>query len=85
MNILDPGGRPAAQPSEKSMSEKTELRKNLFKALLLAVLLITVLAVVHFSPLGDHFKVSNIDILQKNPFGILVIGLDNYSSIVPSL
>lgn len=47
------------------MSEKRELRKNVFKALLLAVLLVTVLAVVHFSPLGDQFKVSNIDILQK--------------------
>ncbi len=64
MKIIDPLGKSAAQAAEKSVPEKRELRKNLFKAILLAALLITVLAIVRFSPLAQHFKVSNMEVLQ---------------------
>lgn len=65
MNIFDPDCRPHEPPTDKQMPEKRELRKNLFKAIMLAALLIAVLAVVHFSQLGEYLKVSNIDLLQQ--------------------
>jgi uncharacterized membrane protein YdjX (TVP38/TMEM64 family) len=65
VNISDPGRQSAEQDSEKSAPEKRELRKNLFKAILLAALLITVLAIVRFSPLADQLKISNMEVLQQ--------------------
>jgi uncharacterized membrane protein YdjX (TVP38/TMEM64 family) len=70
---FDPN-RPAAEPAaENSMPPKRELRKNLFKAIMLAALLITVLAIVRFSPLAEHLKVSNMGALQQklSEFGAL--------------
>jgi len=50
--------------TEKSASDQ-EFRKNLIKAVVLAILLVTALASVHLSPLGEHLKIPNLEILQQ--------------------
>lgn len=65
MNIFKPDRRIAEHDPEKAAPEKNELRRNLFKAMLLAALLITVLAIVRFSPLAQHLRVSNMQTLQQ--------------------
>jgi uncharacterized membrane protein YdjX (TVP38/TMEM64 family) len=65
VTIFDPGRQTAEQNPGKSTPEKRELRKNLFKAILLAALLITVLGIVRFSPLAEQLRVSNMAVLQQ--------------------
>ena len=69
MKISDQGQNPEA----KTVPEEKEFRKNLIKALLLAALLIAVLAIVRFSPLGEHLKMSNMEALKQRlvQFGAL--------------
>ena len=50
--------------NEKSAPDK-EFRKNLIKAFVLVFLLVSALAGVHFSPLGEYLKISNLAILQQ--------------------
>lgn len=64
MNTFDPDRQAAEQSPEKSTPGKRELRRNLFKAILLAALLITVLAIVRFSPLAQQLQLSNMEVLQ---------------------
>jgi uncharacterized membrane protein YdjX (TVP38/TMEM64 family) len=64
VKIIDPVRQAGEKAAEKPVPEKRELRKNLLKAVVLAALLITVLAIVRFSPLAAHLKVSNIKVMQ---------------------
>ena len=65
MKIFDPGQNTTKQAADDSSPEREELRKNLFKAIILAALLTSVLAIVRFSPLAEHLNVSNIKVLQQ--------------------
>ena len=67
--MFDPPQQTAEQAADYLTLERKELRKNLFKAIFLAALLIGVLALVRFSPLGEHFKVANIEVLQQKLSG----------------
>jgi hypothetical protein len=58
--------RPTEKAVENSVPEYHDLRKNLFKAILLAALIVMMLAFVRFSPIAEYLKMSNIEILQHN-------------------
>jgi uncharacterized membrane protein YdjX (TVP38/TMEM64 family) len=58
-------GQNAAEEAAGTPTPDKEFRKNLIKAVLLAAILVTVLAIFRFSPLGEYFKVSNIEVLQQ--------------------
>jgi uncharacterized membrane protein YdjX (TVP38/TMEM64 family) len=65
VNTFKPGRGNVEHAPEKAAPEKKELRRNLIKAMLLAALLVTVLAVVRFSPLAQHLRLSNLQSLQQ--------------------
>jgi uncharacterized membrane protein YdjX (TVP38/TMEM64 family) len=71
--VRNPGERSknsATGPETEKSDPDKEFRKNLIKAILLITLLVSALAGVHFSPLGEYLKISNLGMLQQKLQGL---------------